>query len=126
MNFNLIREKLLSTITQLQAGDIKREDAIAISQLSQTFINSVKTEVEAAKLLHGIGFKLSDVFESQDVKALDVKTTVKYLPGMRVKLFNKVIGIIKSVDDVNMKLCITDKQGFNNDYLFEEVEQIIN
>lgn len=120
-----IRELLLKTLDDLSKNKIDRQDAQAIASISQTYMNSIKLEIEAYRSL-GHGFKLSDVFESIDVKALNVKSTVKYLPGMRVKLFNKMIGIIKSVDDANMKVCITDSHGFTNDHLFEEIEQIIN
>lgn len=47
----LIREKVISTIEKLERGSIKKEEAMAVATLCQTFINSVKVEVEAAKLI---------------------------------------------------------------------------
>ncbi len=48
-NVNHLRAHLFKTIEGLESGDMKIETAKAISEVSQTMINSAKVEVELAK-----------------------------------------------------------------------------
>lgn len=48
-----LREHLFATLEGLRAGTIDIERAKAISEVSQTIINSAKVEVEAARLVDG-------------------------------------------------------------------------
>jgi hypothetical protein len=52
-NVDDLRAHLFATIEGLRAGTVTIETARAISDVSQTIINSAKVEVEAAKLVDG-------------------------------------------------------------------------
>jgi hypothetical protein len=52
-NVDDLRAHLFATIEGLRAGTVTIETARAISDVSQTIINSAKVEVEAARLVEG-------------------------------------------------------------------------
>jgi hypothetical protein len=52
-NVDDLRAHLFATIEGLRAGTMTIETARAISDVSQTIINSAKVEVEAARLVEG-------------------------------------------------------------------------
>jgi hypothetical protein len=52
-NVDDLRAHLFAAIEGLRAGTVTIETARAISDVSQTIINSAKVEVEAAKLVDG-------------------------------------------------------------------------
>ena len=52
-NVDDLRAHLFATIEGLRAGTMSIETARAISDVSQTIINSAKVEVEASKLVDG-------------------------------------------------------------------------
>lgn len=91
--------------------------------MSQTYINSVRAEVESAKLLHGIGFKLKDIISG--VSTLELAS-----PGISIQAGDKVIttdGVrtVVNVDDANMRFIGKDGVGIEHVYNFEDLKSKI-
>lgn len=113
---NELRDKLFSTIEKLENGEIKREDAIAISNIAQVFINTIKVEVEAAKVFKE--FKPTNVFDSLALSSPTVeikqisKEEFRLKKDMRVEIMDTgKTGIIESVNNLELKATVKTNIG---------------
>lgn len=111
-----LRKKVFSTIEKLEKGTIKKEEAIAIGNLAQVFINTVKVEIEAAKVLKG--FKPTDVFKQIESEGItdheEIKTIPigKFVKGVRVEIIETgKTGIIEYVNNSELKASVKTNIG---------------
>lgn len=80
----------------------------------------MKTEVEAAKLLKGIGFNLKDVIggistlEISERKIFDIKT------GDQVTTSEGLV-LVTGVDNLNLTFTGRDREGVQGTYNFEHI-----
>lgn len=120
MSFTHIRRSLLETMEKLRAGKIDRADALAVSQLSQTYFNSIKIEVEAAKVAAGLGIRLKDVIDGKEVLEIGGPKLEK---GIKV-ITDHGICTVEMVDGDKMMVHVIDREGKKIELKFEDVRII--
>ena len=127
MSVTKIREKLLQAISGLEDGSMTKENAMAISALSQTYMNTIKVEIEARKVL-GEKFTISDLIQPVEIQQLPTKNkmTISDLkPEQQIRTTDG-IAIVVDVDSAELTVRAKNSHGTFTWYAFEDILEIIN
>lgn len=129
MSVTKIREKLLQAISGLEDGSMTKENAMTISALSQTYMNTIKVEIEARKVL-GEKFTISDLIQPVEIQQLPTKNEMNIpdlKPGQQVRTANGVFAVVE-VDFGQLTFKAKSSHGTNEVtwYVFEDILEVIN